>query len=54
MRVPKETDTQVVVVVDGRMIVVDVEAISVEVADVDTVVVRIQIVCQLSSIFTGS
>ena len=45
MEVPGETDLQVVVVVIARMVVVDVPAIGVEVADIDTVTIGRNIAC---------
>jgi len=42
MEVPRDADTHPVVVIPVRMIVVDVEPIVVEVADVDTVAVRVE------------
>ncbi len=42
MEVPEDADAQVVVVVPGRVVAVDVPALPVEVADVDPVAVRIE------------
>ena len=54
MEVPQEADAQVVVVVVRGLIVVDIETLPVEVANINAVVVRIQILYQLPSIGSGS
>lgn len=40
--VPEETDTQVVVVVPVGMVVVDIETLAVEVADIDAVAIGVE------------
>ncbi|TSC82890.1 MAG: hypothetical protein G01um101420_72 [Parcubacteria group bacterium Gr01-1014_20] len=50
MEYPREADAQVVVVVIVGVVVVDVQAIVVEVADVHAVAVRGKRICRFSSI----
>ena len=54
MEVPKKADVQVVVVVIRRVVVVDVQTVSVKVTDASTVTVRSKSICQLLSAITGS